>query len=143
MSDCTQLTGLSDACRRHTITLTGNAAILAATGTTGVSPLDGAVTETLVTYDPATGIETETVTSTVAPTVVRHYLHGVLLSTETIGETTYNTYDAFARVAQIWRAAVSAATRTTGVPPVAFYTYSPAGDLLATHTYTNGADAVT
>ena len=36
-----------------------------------------------------------------------------------------------------------AATGTTGILPVASYTYSPNGDLLATHTYTNGTDAVT
>ena len=69
-------------------------------------------------------------------------VHGVLLSTETTGETTYNTYDAFTRVAQTWRAAVSAETGTTGVSPVASYVYSPAGDRLATHTYTNGTDDI-
>ena len=135
----TQLTGLSDFCRRHTITLTGNAAILAATGTTGVPPVD----ETLTTYDPSTGIETETITSSTGPTIIRQSLHGILLSTETSGETTYNSYDAFARLTLTGRAAVSAATGTTGVSPVASYTYSPAGDLLATHTYTNNADYTT
>ena len=50
--------------------------------------------------------------------IVRRSLHGVLLSTETTGEITFNSYDAFARVAQTWRAAVSAATGTTGVSPV-------------------------
>ncbi len=136
----TQLTGLSDSCRRHTITLTGNAAILAATGTTGVPPVD----ETLTTYDPSTGIETETITSSTGPTIIRRSLHGVLLSTETSGETTYNSYDAFARLTLTGRAAVSAAsTGTTGVSPVASYSYSPAGDLLATHTYTNGTGYTT
>jgi YD repeat-containing protein len=138
----TQLTGLSNSCRSHTVTLTGTAAILAAHGT-GVLPVDGSLTESLVTYDPATGIETETITSSTGPIIVRRSLHGVLLSSETKGETTYNTYDAFARVAQTWRAAVSAATGTTGVSPVASYDYSPSGDLLAAHTYTNSTDYTT
>ena len=76
-------------------------------------------------------------------TIIRRSLHGVLLSTETSGETTFNSYDAFARVAQTWRAAVSAATGTTGILPVAFYDYAPTGDLLATHTYTNATDYTT
>ncbi len=126
----TQLTGLSDSCRRHTVELVGR------------SPRDRR-TETLITNDPSTGIETEAITSSTGPTVIRRSLHGVLLSTETSGETTFNFYDAFARVAQTWRAAVSAATGTTGVSPVASYTYSPAGDLLATHTYTNNTDCTT
>ena len=109
----------------------------------------GTVTDTLTTYDPATGIETETITSSTGPTIVRRSLHGVLLSTETTGETTYNSYDAFARVAQTWRAAVSAATGTggspggSGVSPLQSYDYSPAGDLLATHTYTNATGYTT
>ncbi len=49
--------------------------------------------------------------------IIRRSLHGVLLSTETSGETTFSSYDAFARVAQTWRAAVSATTGT-GVSPV-------------------------
>ena len=56
-------------------------------------------TDSLTTYDTSTSIETETVTSATAPTVIRRSLHGVLLSTETSGETTFNSYDAFARVA--------------------------------------------
>ena len=129
------VTGLSDACRRHTVTLVGR------------SPRDRR-TDSLTTYDPATGIETETVTSSTGPTVIRRSLHGVLLSTETSGETTVNSSDALARVAQTWRAAVSAATGTTGVPPAGgsgvsplqAFTYSPSGDLLATHTFTNDTD---
>ena len=139
----TQLTGLSNSCRRHTVTLTGTAAILAAQGT-GVLSVDDSLTESLVIFDPSTGIETETVTSSTAPTVVRRYLHGVLLSTETTGETTYNTYDAFTRLAMTGRAAILAApSGTTNVLPVASYYYAPVGDLLATHTYTNGTDYIT
>ena len=124
--------------------LTGNAAILAATGTTGVSPVDCVTTETLVTYDPDTGIETETITSSTSPIVIRRSLHGVLLSTETSGETTFNFYDAFARLTLTGRAAILAApTGTTNILPVASYTYTPAGDLLATHTYTNGTGYTT
>ncbi|MBO7686982.1 MAG: RHS repeat-associated core domain-containing protein [Kiritimatiellae bacterium] len=147
----TQLTGLSDSCRRHTITISGTQGGTPI-GEAALSPLQiGATTESLVTYDPATGIETETITSSTGPTIIRRSLHGVLLSTETTGETTYNSYDAFARVAQTARPAILAATGTTGVSPVwgsgvsplQAFTYSPAGDLLATHTYTNATDFTT
>ena len=125
-----QLTGLCDSCRRHTITLTGGA----------TSPLPTVVTETIVSYDPDTDIETETVTSSVAATVVRRYRHGVLLSTETNGEVTSNAYDAFGRVVARCRGAGGPTAESTAV---AAYDYAPCGDLIATHTFTNGTDAVT
>ena len=92
----TQLTGLSDSCRRHTITLTGKAAILAATGTTGVSPVEnGATTDSLTIYDPSTGIET-TVTRTDGQTpVVTRALHGVPLEQTSLDERRTMAYDAF------------------------------------------------
>ena len=125
----TQLTGLSDACRRHTVTITGGA----------TSPLPAVVSETLVTYDPDTNIEIETITSTVAPTVIRRRIHGILLSTETGGATEFNSYDAFARV--------SATSRQPGrdalVASAQSYEYTPVGDLLATHTFTNGINTIT
>lgn len=146
----TQLTGLSDACRRHTVTITGTTDILSVgnggTGTTGVSPVAGAITETLVTFDPATGIETETTTSSIAPAVARQSLHGLALTNETSGVTTVNAYDAFGRVIATGRTGilpVQGGTGTTGILPVATYAYAPCGDLLATHTYTNGTDAIT
>ncbi len=104
----TRLTGLSDACRRHMIELVGRAAPCTPSGGSP-SLATATVTETLVAFDPSTGIETETVTSSIAPTIVRCYLHGVLLSTETNGETAFNSYDAFGRLA---------ATGRTGVQPV-------------------------
>ncbi len=124
----TQLTGLSDACRRHTVVITG---------TTGVSPVVGAVTETIASFDPVTGIETETVTSSVAPTIVRRSLHGVLLSTETGDTTVSNFYDAFARV--------TVTSRQIGEGnflPLQSFDYAAIGDLLAAHTYTNGDEVV-
>ena len=134
----TQLTGLSNSCRRHTVTLTGTAAIVAARGT-GVLSVDDSLTESLVTYDPSTGIETETVTSAVAPTIIRRSLHGILLSTETTGETIFNSYDAFGRLSvtfrQIGRDALVASAQS--------FEYSPCGDLISTHTYTNNSDSVT
>ena len=68
----TQLTGLSNSCRRHTVTITGTTDILSVgnggTGTTGVSPVEnGATTDSLTTYDPSTGIETETVSPKLLP----------------------------------------------------------------------------
>ncbi len=131
----TQLTGLSDSCRRHTVELVGR------------SPRDRR-TETLTTNDPSTGIETETITSSTGPTVIRRSLHGVLLSTETSGETTYNSYDALARVVATSRTGCQPVQEGTPIGeaallPLQSYTYSPAGDLLATDTYTNNADYTT
>ena len=131
----TQLTGLSDSCRRHTVELVGR------------SHRDRR-TDSLTTYDPATGIETETVTSSTGPTIIRRSLHGVLLSTETSGETTYNTYDAFARVVATSRTGYQPVQEGTPIgeaalSPLQSYTYSPAGDLLITHTYTNATDYTT
>ena len=97
----------------------------------------GTVTDSLTTYDPATGIETETVTSSTGPTVIRRSLHSILLSTENSGETTFNSYDAFGRVAATSRCIGEAA-----LLPLQSYTYSSCGDLLAKHTYTNGTDII-
>ena len=82
-------------------------------------------------------IETETVTSSVAPTVVRRYRHGVLLSSETGGTTTFSSYDAFGRVAETGRSIGNSSPM-----PVQSFDYSPCGDLLATHTYTNDTDTI-
>ena len=80
----TRLTGLSDACRRHTVTLVGRAR-------------RARRIETLTTYDPATGIET-TVTRTDGQTpVVTRSLHGVPLEKTSLGERRTMSYDAFAR----------------------------------------------
>ena len=138
----TQLTGLSDACRRHTMTVSGGAdAINCVPPGTPLGGSQLAATEMLLTYDPDTGIETETVTSTVAQTIIRRYLHGILFSTETSDETSYNSYDAFARVAATSRTADTSGR--SGVSPLQAFTYAPTGDLLATHTYTNGTDCTT
>ena len=92
----TQLTGLSDACRRHTVTISGGADAINCVppGT----PLGGSqfiATETLTSYDPATGIET-TVTRTdgQAPVVTRS-LHGVPLEQTSLDERRTMAYDAF------------------------------------------------
>ena len=135
----TQLNGLSDTCRRHEITMVGRVVPNA--------PFDGTVSETLVVFDPETGIETETITSSVAPMTVRCYRYGILLSTETIGETTLNSYDAFGRLVATGRTGGSpvpdGGTGTTGILSVVSYEYSPSGNLFAAHTYTNGTDIVT
>ena len=95
-------------------------------------------TESLTTYDPATGIET-TVTRTDGQTpVVTRSLHGILLSTETTGETTFNSYDAFGHIAATSRSIGEAA-----LSPLQSFTYAPSGDLLAKHTYTNGTEIIT
>ena len=92
----TQLTGLSDSCRRHVVTLTGKAAILAATGTTGVSPVEnGSVTDSLTTYDPATGIETAVTRTDGQTPVVTRSLHGIPLEQTSLDERRTMAYDAF------------------------------------------------
>jgi len=92
----TQLTGLSNSCRSHTITLTGKAAILAATGTTGILPVEnGTVIDSLTTYDPSTGIETTTTRTDGQTPVVTRSLHGVPLEQTTFDERRTMAYDAF------------------------------------------------
>ena len=111
----TQLTGPSNSCRLHTITLTGNAAILAATGTTGVSPVEnGTVTDTLTTYDPDTGVET-TVSRTDGQTpVVTRSLHGIPIEQTTRDERSSLFYDAFGRnVAKVYENVATGATNRT------------------------------
>ena len=73
-----------------------------------------------------------------APTVVRRYRHGVLLSAETGGTTTFSSYDAFGRVAETRRVIGNSSPL-----PVQSFDYTPCGDLLATHTYTNETGAIT
>ena len=73
-----------------------------------------------------------------APTVVRRYRHGVLLSAETDGTTTFSFYDAFGRVAE-----TSRSIGNSSPLPVQAFDYASCGDLLATHTYTTGTDAIT
>ena len=82
-------------------------------------------------------IETETVTSSVAPTVVRRYRHGILLSAETGGATTFSPYDAFGRVAETGRSIGNSSPL-----PVQAFDYASCGDLLAMHTYTNETGAI-
>ena len=101
----TQLTGLSDACRRHTVTLTG---------TTGVPPVDGSVTDTLTTYDPDTGIETTVSRMDGQTPVVTRSLHGVPIEQTTRDERSVLFYDAFGRnVANVFENVATRATNRT------------------------------
>ena len=126
----TQLTGLSDACRRHEVAMVGH--------TDPIASFAGTVTETVASFDPETGIETETVTSTVAAPVVSQSLYGFVLTNETSGTATVNAYDALGRVAATFR------TIGEGYPaPLQSFDYVPCGDLIASHTYTNFIDYTT
>ena len=133
-----RLTGLSDSCRRHMVTLVARDAPIAPLGGSP-SSATATITETIASFDPATGIETETVTSSIAPTVIRRSLHGILLSEETGDTTNFSAYDALGRVIvtsrQIGRDALVASVQS--------FDYSLVGDLLAKHTYTNGTDIIT
>ncbi len=120
----TRLTGLSDAIRRHVVETAGR-------------PPIGRRTEIITAFNPSTGIETETVASSFAAPVVRHSLHGLVLTNGTAGTATAIAYDAFGRVATTFR-------RTgNGEPlPLRSFAYSPAGDVVAMRTYTNATGAV-
>ncbi|MBR2837753.1 MAG: hypothetical protein IKE55_03115, partial [Kiritimatiellae bacterium] len=124
----TQLTGLSGSCRRRTVTLVGRV----------VPNAPQTVTETVATFDPDTSIETETTTSSVAPSIVRQSLYGLVLTNETSGVTTVNAYDAFGRIAATSRSVGSAAFL-----PLQSFDYAPCGDLVTTHAYTNATDYAT
>ena len=111
----TQLTGLSDSCRRHTITLTGNAAVSAATGPTGVPPVGGGTTGTTgvspvasYTYSPAgdiLAIHTYTNgTDAVTETYAYDMLGNRITTTDALGDTTYRTYDPFGNLTAEWGA---------------------------------------
>ena len=94
----THLTGLSDSCRRHTVTLVGASVPLART-------------ESLTTYDLATGIE-KTVTRTDGQTpVVTRSLHGIPLEQTSLDERRTMSYDAFAR--NVFNVLENATTGTT------------------------------
>lgn len=124
-----RLTGLSDACRSHVVKLNG-------TYDRSVPPaLTG---ETLVSFDPATGMGTEVDTSPVASGVVRRSCHGVLLSTEADGETVFNSYDALGRIS-----CTSRLSGGEGLQMLQSFDYAASGDLVSASTYTNADSVIT
>ena len=121
----TQLTGLSDARRRHVVEVSG------------VPGGPQTSTEAVAAFDPASGVETETISSSVAPATVTRRRHGLALETARPGETVATSYDALGREAATSRS-VGGAVAT----PVREFSYSPCGDLLATRTWTNATVSV-
>ena len=123
-----RLTGLSDVCRRHSIKTVGRV----------VPNAPQTTTESIVSFDPETNIETETITSSISPTVINCSRYGTLLATETSDTVISNSFDALGRIVST--------SRTIGEGeslPYQSFDYTFNGDLLATHTYTNIADIIT
>ena len=88
-----RLTGLSNACRRHTIKKVGRV----------VPNAPQTTTESIVSFDPETNIETGTIISSVSPTVVKHSRYGIVFASETSGSVISNSYDALGRIASTFR----------------------------------------
>ena len=83
----TQLTGLSDACRRYVVEFSFGAP----------SSTVASVTETTDTFDPATGILTTTTQTDGQAPVVTRSIHGITIAQEGRDEVRHLAYDAFGR----------------------------------------------
>ncbi len=90
----------------------------------------GTETRTVVMFDGETGIETTTTTSPVSGQSVGRTKFSLPLDEEFCGVVSSNAYDALGRVVATWRG-------TGAMRPSQAFVYSPAGDLLETHTFTN------
>ena len=115
-----RLTGLSAGLRSHVETLES----------------DGPQTVERTSFDAATGLVTETRTSTAAPSVVRRTRYGLAVEQEASGETRRFAYDAFGRNVRV-EGTVEGVRR-----PVSSCAYDSSGDLVSVSTYTNGSAAV-
>ena len=65
---------------------------------------DGVTTETVVSFNAADGVETETVQSNVKGPMITRRLHGLEIETESPDGKYFNEYDAFGRVMRVLRA---------------------------------------
>ena len=116
-----RLTGLSDALRSHV----------------EIHEANGPQTVERTSFDAATGLVTETRTSTAAPSVVRRTRYGLAVEQEASGETSHFDYDAFGRNVRVART-VEGVRR-----PVSAFAYDAADALVTASTYTNDTDTVT
>ena len=123
-----RLTGLSENCRRHTIKKVGRV----------VPNAPQTTTESIVSFDPETNIETETIISSVSPTVVKHARYGIVFASETSGSVISNSYDALGRIVSTSRKIGQGESL-----PYQSFDYAANNDLLATHTYTNFTEIIT
>ena len=114
-----RLTGLSDACRYCAFK----------------SDLSGAWMRIERSFNSESGFETETTESSDNETVSVMKIMGLAIQNSATSGSTYNTYDALGRVVLESRELPGEDER-----PARAFEYTPAGDLLAAHTYTNAAD---
>ena len=114
-----RLTGLSDACRSCAFK----------------SDLSGAWMRIEKSFNSESGFETETTESSDNETVSVMKMMGLAIQTSATSGSTYNTYNALGRIVLESRELPGEDER-----PACAFEYTPAGDLLAAHTYTNAAD---
>ena len=119
-----RLTGLCDAVRRHTVQISS----------------DGVATETMVSRDLDSGLETETVYSSVHSPVVSESLHGLELVRISPAETVTNGYDALGRI--ISETAKSGTPASQSPERRTEYGYNASGDLTSMTTYTNSTSGI-
>ena len=122
-----RLTGLSNACRRHSIKTVGRV----------IPNAPQATTESIVSVDSETNIETETITSSISPAVIKYSRYGIILASETSGSVISNSYDALGRIVSTSRKIGQGESL-----PYQSFDYAVNGNLLATHTYTNSTDII-
>ena len=118
-----QLTGLSNALRSRTITVSA----------------DGVATTNVVSYDSETMVETSTTSSPAFGTRVSRGVCGLVLEEETADETIAHIYDPNGREKRTDRRANGEAEFRT----VAEFVYNAMGDLVERRAYTNETDYVT
>ena len=99
---------------------------------------DGVTTETVVSFNEADGVETETVQSNVKGPMITRRLHGLEIETESPDGKYFNEYDAFGRVTQVLRASGDGSERL----PVCRMEYTPIGDLVKLETFTSATEVV-
>ena len=99
--------------------------------------LSGAWMRNEKSFDPNSGLETETAQNSLSAPMVRKSRCGLLLSTETSGSVVSNAYDALAQVAFSMRRIGEGAFM-----PYQRFGYAPSGDLLVMDTYTNETEVV-
>ena len=117
-----QLTGLSNALRSRTITVSA----------------DGVATTNVVSYDSETMVETSTTSSPAFGTRVARGVCGLVLEEETADETTAHIYDPHGREVRTDRRASGEADFRNA----AEFVYNAMGDLVERRTYTNETDYV-
>ncbi len=100
---------------------------------------DGVTTETVVSFNAADGVETETVQSNVKGPMITRRLHGLEIETESPDGKYFNEYDAFGRVTRVLRASGEGSSERL---PVCRMEYTSIGDLAKLETFTSATEVV-